>query len=167
MLDMKRKVPLLLLIVLLQGLPSQAQKILMKITGISAVAGEEVSAVDFKFEATSTWGPTGVTAGTIKTIPVLIKKSNGTSTNELHKKLSTGTGLTPNVVLEYYNESNVLYFRITMLNAIVSNFYWLSPECPTCIKLEHQIAFNPRRIETFDVSTGITVGFDYQTKTTY
>ncbi len=164
---MKIKMLSLLLFVFLQWHPSQAQKILMKITGISAVAGEEVSAVDFKFEATSTWGPTGITAGIVKTFPVLIKKSNGTSTNELHKRLSMGSVLTPNVVLEYYNESNVMYFRITMLNAIVSNFYWLSPECPTCIKLEHQVAFNPRRIETFDVSTGVTVGFDYQTKTTY
>ncbi len=164
---MKQKVLLVCLMTLLLPFAGEAQKILLKITGITAAAGEVVTAVDFKFEAFSTWGPTGITSGTVKTFPVLIKKNHGTSTNELHKKLSTGTAFTPNVVLEYYDASKVMYFRITMLNAIVSNFYWLSPECPTCIKLEHQVAFNPRRIETFDVATGVTVGFDYQTKTTY
>ena len=146
---------------------SIAQKILLKISSITVAAGEEVKAVDFKFEGTSTWTTGGVSAGTIKVYPVLVKKLVGLSTHDIYKKLLQGTIYTPNVVLEYYDAANVMYFRISLVNAIVTNFYWLSPECPTCIQLEHQIAFNPRRIETFDVATGITVGYDYQLKTIY
>ncbi len=144
-----------------------AQKILLKISGITVGSGEDVKAVDFKFEGTSTWGSGGVTAGTIKVYPVLVKKAAGLSTHEIYKKVLTGTIFTPNVDLEYYDASNVMYFKISLVNAIVTNFYWLSPECPTCIQLEHQIAFNPRRIETLDVATGITVKYDYQLKSFY
>lgn len=164
---MKKKIILLQLLLLLLCGQGFAQRILLKITGITAAAGEEVKAVDFKFEGTSTWTSGGLSAGTIKLYPVLIKKSAGQSTHDIYKKLLMGTVYSPNVDLEYYDAANVMYFRISLVNAIVTNFYWLSPECPTCIQLEHQIAFNPRKIETLDVATGVTVRYDYQTKTFY
>ncbi|MEO6405427.1 MAG: hypothetical protein ABIY51_04565 [Ferruginibacter sp.] len=143
------------------------QKILLKISGITAAAGEEVKAVDFKMEGSSTWSSNGITPGIIKVYPLLIKKTVGLSSHELYKKTLTGAVFTPNVILEYYDAANVMYFSISLVNALVTNFYWLSPECPTCIQMEHQVAFNPRRIETFDVPTGITVRYDYQTKAFY
>jgi hypothetical protein len=164
---MKKQIILINILMLLLSGQLFAQKILLKISGITAAAGEEVKAVDFKFEGTSTWGSGGVTAGTVKVYPVLVKKTVGLSTHDIYKKLLMGSIYTPNVDLEYYDASNVMYFKISLVNAIVTNFYWLSPECPTCIQLEHQIAFNPRRIETFDVATGITVRYDYQTKAFY
>ncbi len=164
---MKKQIVLINILLLLVCGQVFSQKILLKITGVTAAAGEEVKAVDFKFEGSSVWTASGVSGGTVKVYSVLIKKTSGLSTHEIYKKLLLGTIYTPNVVLEYYDAANVMYFRISLVNAIVTNFYWLSPECPTCIQLEHQVAFNPRRIETFDVATGITVGYDYQLKTVY
>ena len=164
---MKNKIVLIQMFLLLLCGQAIAQKILLKITGITAAAGEEVKAVDFKFEGTSTWTTTGLSAGQMKLYPVLIKKASGLSTHEIYKKVLMGTVFTPNVELEYYDAANVMYYKISLVNALVTNFYWLSPECPTCIQLEHQIAFNPRRIETSDVATGITVKYDYQTKAFY
>ena len=144
-----------------------AQKILLKIASITDPAGEEVRAVDFKVDAVTTWASGGgVSVGAPKVHDILIKKTNNTSTNAIYKKLLQGA-ITPIVILEYYDASNLLYFQITLKSVYVSNFYWLSPECPTCLKLEHQIAFVPKQVETYDVASGITVGFDVTTRLTY
>ncbi len=144
-----------------------AQKILLKIGALTAPGGEEVRAIDFKVDATTTWVfGGGASVGAPKVHELLVKKTNGTSTNELFKKILTGGSL-PEVVLEYYDAANVMYFRITLKSVFLSNFFWLSPECPTCLKLEHQVAFVPKQIETFDVSTGVTLGFDVTNRMTY
>ena len=156
----------LLIVALLTSSQLNAQKILLKIASVTAAAGEDVKAVDFKIELAATWLGGGGGAGRANVHDLLIKKSNNTSTNELFKRVLTGTVL-PVVVLEYYNASNVLYFTITLRQVYVSNFFWLSPECPTCLKLEHQVAFVPRQIETTDAVTGITYKFDVVTNSTY
>jgi type VI protein secretion system component Hcp len=143
-----------------------AQKILLKIGSVTATGGEEVRAVDFKFESPSNWTSGGASVGAPKTYDLLVKKTNNTSSNELFKKLLTGVTI-PEVVVEYYDAANVLYFKITLKMVLVSNFYWLSPECPSCLKLEHQVAFVPKQIETFDVSTGITIRYDVSTRLLY
>ncbi len=163
---MKKLIGLLIVSILLTNSQLSAQKILLKIAPITPVAGEDVKAVEFKIDATSSWIGGGGGAGRANFHEVLIKKSNNTSTNELFKKVATGTVL-QTVVLEYYNASNVLYFTITLRQVYVTNFYWLSPECPTCLKLEHQVAFVPRQIETTDAVTGITYKFDVVTNSSY
>jgi len=163
---MKKLIGLLIVTVLLTNCQLNAQKILLKIASITAVAGEDVKAVEFKIDATATWIGGGGGGGRANFHEVLIKKGNNTSTNELFKKVATGTVL-QTVVLEYYNASNVLYFTITLRQVYVTNFYWLSPECPTCLKLEHQVAFVPRQIETTDAVTGITYKFDVATNASY
>ncbi len=137
--------------------PANAQKIVLKIASITPAAGEEVKAAEFKVEFPVVLS--GGAAGKPVFKDFLIKKSNGTSSNELYKKLLTGV-IIPVVMIEYYDAANNIYFIITLKQVSVSNFYWLSPECPTCLKLEHQVGFVGRQIETYDVSTGVTVKFD-------
>ncbi len=165
---MKKLITLLMVPILLTNGPLSAQKILLKIASITATAGEDVKAVDFKVELAATWlgGGGGGGGGRANVHQLLIKKNNNTSTNELFKRVLTGIVL-PVVVLEYYNASNVLYFTITLKQVYVTNFFWLSPECPTCLKLEHQVAFVPRQIETTDAVTGITYKFDVVTNSSY
>lgn len=145
----------------------RAQKILLKVPSTTAAAGEEVRAVEFKIENNTKWSAGGgSTIGKNIFGDVLIKKTNNTSTNELYKKLLTGVVLA-SVVLEYYDSNNALFFTITLKSVYVTNFYWLSPECPTCLKLEHQVGFAPKQIETTDAATGITVKYDVVTSAIY
>ncbi len=165
------KKPLVILTALLVLICSHsiAQKIIMKIDGITAVAGEEVRAVEFKITAATSWSlGGGASVGKPKLGDFVIKKTNNTSTNELSKKILTGAGI-PLVIFEYYSaaDDKLPYFTITLKDAFVSNFFWLSPECPTCLKLEHQVAFVPKIIETFDAVTGKTVGYNITTGIAY
>lgn len=162
---MKRNLLLISMLVLF-FVPAIGQKILLKIPSITAAAGEDVRAVEFKVDNTIKWGTGGSGVGKTVVGDMLIKKSNSTSTNELYKKVLTGVVL-PTVTIEYYDASNVLFFTITLKSVYVTNFYWLSPECPTCLKMEHQVAFNPRQIETTDAATGITVKYDVVTASIY
>ena len=164
---MRKLIGLFLLSMLFTNGPLAAQKILLKIASITPAAGEDVKAVEFKIDLAASWaGGGGGTVGRAIFSDMLIKKSNNTSTNELFKKVVTGTVL-PAVILEYYNASNVLYFTITLKQVFVTDFFWLSPECPTCLKLDHQVAFAPRQIETTDAVTGITFRFDVSTNSSY
>ena len=141
----------------------------MKIDGITATAGEEVRAVEFKITAATTWANGGgVSVGKPKPGDFVIKKTNNTSTNELSKKILTGSAI-PLVKFEYYSaaDDKQPYFTITLKEVFVSNFFWLSPECPTCLKLEHQVAFVPKIFETFDAVTGKTVGYNISTGVVY
>lgn len=150
-------------------LPAGAQKILLKIASVTAMAGEEVKAAELRGDGSISWSGTGgggASVGKVSIKDMLIKKQNGTSTNELFKKLLQGTAI-PVVVIEYYDSNNTLFFTITLKTVFVTNFYWLSPECPTCLKLEHQVAFAAKQIETYDVATGVTVKFDVSTNLIY
>lgn len=165
-----KKIYLLLVCLFIWGaLPASAQKILLKIASVTATAGEEVKAAELRGDGSISWsgaGGGGATVGKVSIKDMLIKKQNGTSTNELFKKLLQGT-IIPAVVIEYYDANNTLFFTITLKTVFVTNFYWLSPECPTCLKLEHQVAFAPKQIETFDVATGVTVKYDISTNSIY
>ncbi len=156
----------LVFILFLGVIPASAQKILLKIASITAAAGEEVKAAELRADGGVSWSGGGASVGKVSIKDVLIKKQNNTSTNDLFKKLLQGTSI-PVVVLEYYDSNNTLFFTITLKTVFVTNFYWLSPECPTCLKLEHQVAFSAKQIETFDVATGITVKFDISTNLIY
>jgi type VI protein secretion system component Hcp len=164
---MKRQACILIALLLFIYTHSTAQKILLKIDGVTAADGEEVRALDFKVKSLTSWvSGGGVSVGKARLDSFLIKKTNNTSTNDLFKAILTGKAY-PIVILEYYDASEVLYFTITLKTVYISNFFWLSPECPTCLKLEHQIAFVPKQIETFDISTGETVRYDVPSNTTY
>lgn len=118
-----------------------AQKILMKITGVTAAAGEEVRALDFRIDVESSYVKgAGVTLGKPLPDSLIIKKSVDKSTNDLLRKIVQGSNY-PEVIFEYYDNNNLNYYTITLTNVFATSLYWLSPECPTCLKLEHQISF--------------------------
>lgn len=159
----------LVFILLLNVTTASSQKILLKIASVTAAAGEEVKAAELRADGSISWsgaGGGGASVGKVSIKDLLIKKQNNTSTNDLFKKLLQGTAI-PSVVIEYYDSNNTLFFTITLKTVYVTNFYWLSPECPTCLKLEHQVAFSAKQIETFDVATGITVKYDVSTNLIY
>ena len=156
------KLASLLIIVLLISCQTTAQKILLKIGVVTAAGGEEVRAVDFKFDNLSIVSGGGHTSGKVQASDLMIKKTNNTSTNDLFKKVLNGSRY-PEVKLEYYDNANALYFTLTLKDVIVTQFYWLSPECPTCLKLEHQVAFAPLIIESLDSATGVKVTYNFAT----
>ena len=144
-----------------------AQKILLKIGSVTAAGGEEVRAVDFKVDAATSWSlGGGPIVGVPKVHEFLIKKTSNVSTTDIFKKILQGTSY-PEVVLEYYTAADRLYFKITLKDVYISNCFFLSPECPTCIELEQQVAFVPKLIETFYAATGVTVGYNVPERTVY
>ncbi|HMO62255.1 MAG TPA: type VI secretion system tube protein Hcp [Ferruginibacter sp.] len=152
---MKKIVLLLALAIFGAALQSQAQKILMKITNVTDAKGEEVRALELQMNraaGTSTGGG-GTSVG--KTDPgyLIIKKTHDKSTNELFKKMAQGTFM-PEAIFEYYDASNTLYYKITLTNVLLMQFYYLSPECPGCLKLEHQVAFSYDKIKVEDLANG-------------
>ena len=131
---MKKLIGLMAVTLLLLSGPLSAQKILLKIAAITPAAGEDVKAVELKIETSTSWQQGGgASVGKAVFQNLLLKKSNSTSSNELYRRMLVGSAI-PAVVLEYYDASNVMYFSITMRSVFVSNFYWLSAECPTCIE---------------------------------
>ncbi len=163
---MKQIFLLLFIYLLISGTPAAAQKILLKIGTITKKLGEEVKAVDFRVSSSTSFSSGGgISVGKPQFNSLLIKKVKDTSTNDIYKKLLSGANY-PEVLLEYYDASNVLYFTITMKTVYITQFYWLSPECPTCIKLEHEIGFMPKTIETRDEITGTIVKYDLSSGST-
>jgi type VI protein secretion system component Hcp len=164
---MKKQLAARIAFLLLIGTHTMAQKILLKIGSITATGGEEVRAVDFKIDAATSWSlGGGASVGVPKVHEFLVKKTSNISSNDIYKKILQGASF-PEVVLEYYNISDRLYFKITLKDVYISNFYFLSPECPTCLELEQQVAFVPKQIETFDVATGVTIGYDVPERKVY
>ncbi|CAN5732637.1 hypothetical protein BH11BAC3_BH11BAC3_06280 [soil metagenome] len=145
-----------------------AQKILLNITGVTAPGGEDIKAVDFKTDLNISFsGGGGGTVSKPLVGPFLIKKDYNTSTNPLQLKLLQGAKI-PQVDIEYYDATGaVVNFRVRLIDCYVTNFYWLSPECPTCLKLEHQVAFTPTKVELYDIATGVTVKYNVATNATY
>lgn len=113
----------------------------MKITGITATAGEEVKALDFRINAASSYlKGGGASVGRPAPDSLIIKKAVDKSTNDFLKKIVQGAGY-QEVIFEYYDNANVNYYTITLTGALLTSLYWLSPECPTCLRLEHQVSF--------------------------
>jgi len=139
------------------------QQILMKIGSVTAADGEQVKALEFQVTAPSTFSGGGG-AGHGKAIPgyLSIKKDNGKSTTSFLKDIVDGSHL-PEVIFEYYKASDKEpYYTITLTDALITQLYWLSPECPTCLKLEMQVGFVFKKYKTFDAESGQTITWDIQ-----
>lgn len=143
-----------------------AQKILMKITNITPTAGEEVKALDFRINASSSYVKGGgASVGRPAPDSLIVKKSADKSTSDLLKKLVAGSAY-PEVIFEYYDNTNVNYYTITLTGALVTSLYWLSPECPTCLKLEQQLSFVMSSIKMEDKLNKTTITYNISTMTT-
>ncbi|MCW3107588.1 MAG: hypothetical protein JWQ09_2094 [Segetibacter sp.] len=157
---MKRKLWLILITLLSTFSYSIGQKILMKIASVTAAGGEEVRALEFQINAASSWtAGGGASVGKPNPGNLMIKKTNNNSTSSLFKDIASGKTI-PEVIFEYYDASNILYYSITLTGAYVTQLYWLSPECPTCLKLEQQVGFVFKTYKTVDVASGVTVTWD-------
>ena len=164
---MKKQFILLALVLILGPLTGVGQKILMKIGSITASGGEEVRAAEFKTDAPTSWSSGGgASVGKPKLGSFIIKKTNGPSTNDLHRHIISGSAY-PEVIFEYYDAADKLYFTITLRDVFLTEFYRLTPECPGCLKLEHQVGFISKRIETADLVNGTTIKYDVSTGATY
>jgi len=144
---------------------ADAQNIKMKITGVTDAAGEDITA----FEASDTLiisAGGGGGSGTTRFEVVKIKKTRGTSTNELFKRTMTSTHFA-DVTFEFNDAGGSLYYKIVIRNVTVNHFSFLSPECTNCSKLFHQAWFGFNKIEWTDVATGNTTRFDITTRTFY
>lgn len=151
---MRTKLFTLLLLAAIAVLPAFSQKILLKINSITDPEGEEVRALDFRITSPvvlSGGGGTGVSKATAADL--IIKKTEGASTSDFFKKIVQSTTY-PLVVFEYYNAANELYYTITLKDAKLTQLFWLSPECPSCLKLEHQVGFVFAQYTTEDKVTG-------------
>lgn len=110
---------------------------------------EEIKALEFKMDAEVSYlKGTGVSVG--KPLPgqLILKKNIDSTTNGFFRKMITGTFL-PFVQIDYSDKNNLNYYSITLTDVFVTQLYFLSPECPTCIKLEHQVGlvFSTIKIE--------------------
>jgi type VI protein secretion system component Hcp len=157
---MKTKLILVLLVLLSSS--ALSQKILLKISNtITGQNGEILSAVELKQSTTPPTNPQGGNTGHPVFETLMIKKPFANSTNYIWRaSLQQGgpNSFFPTVDLEYYNAGNVLYYKITLINARVYDFFYLSPQCPGCITLEHQIGFRFDKIEMMDPSISTSVG---------
>jgi len=137
-----------ILLSLLFAFAGNAQKIIMRINNITGPQDEEILAFDWKNTAIYPDGSIGGGGGgTAKADPglIMIKKEVAFSSNRLMKALAASETLSEEVVFEFYsnNTDKVPYYIIKLANAVVKQFYYLAPECPTCLKLVHQIGFSP------------------------
>lgn len=149
---MKHRIIVLLSILLAISAGAHAQKIMMKVSyARPAVYGdaEEIRALEFKMNAAVTY-TSGAGASVGKAIPgeLIIKKNTDSTTTALFRKMVGGTNY-PFVQIEYFDKNNLNYYSITLTDVYVTQLYFLSPECPTCIKLEHQVGlvFSTIKIE--------------------
>ena len=148
------------IIFLLLSFYCNAQKILMKAGASTDPAGEEVRAFEFGITSPSNF-TSGSGASIGKAVPgnIKIKKNAGKSTSDFFKNIVKRTAI-PQVIFEYYDASNILYYTITISNVLITNLLWLSPECPSCLKLEHEIDFVFKTIKTDDLISGVTLTYD-------
>lgn len=121
-----------------------SQKIMMKIAGITPANGEQVKALEFKTEAeTSMIKGGGASVGIPTPGELLIKKNVDTSTSEFLRKMVSGYNFAE-IVFEYIDtvgSKSVTTYIITLSQAYVTQAQWLTPECPGCLSLEHQLGF--------------------------
>ena len=143
--------------------PTFSQKILMKINNITDPAGEDVRALEFQINSTvgAVFGGGGG-AGKATAGDLVIKKTQSKSTNSLFSAVAKGTHIAP-VIFEYYDAANVLYYKMTLTDVVIGKLYWLSPECPSCIKLEQQVAFRFSSYKTEDILNGTVTTWNITT----
>lgn len=154
------KIFLSLLCLLSLACVAKSQSIKMKIAGITADAGEDVIAFETGDTTNSSVGSGGgQTASPSRFEFVKIKKVAGGSSNELFKR-STVSSHIADVTFEFYNTGAQLFYKVSIKNAVITHFSYLSPECTNCSKLYHEIWFDFDKIEVTDSATGVTVGYD-------
>ncbi len=157
---MKKTLFLLLIILMITSSQSIGQNILMKIPSITAAAGEEVRTLDFQINAASSWTKGGgASVGKPNPATLIIKKPNNKSTSDLFKSIGQGKSI-PEIIFEYYDAANKLYYSITLTNVFLTQLNWLTPECPTCLKLELLVGFVFKTYKTSDVASGTKVIWD-------
>ena len=157
---MKKTLFLLLITLMITSGKSIGQNILMKISSVTAAAGEEVRTLDFQINAASSWTKGGgASVGKPNPTNLIIKKPNNKSTSDLFKSIGQGKSI-PEIIFEYYDTANKLYYSITLTNVFLTQLNWLTPECPTCLKLELQVGFVFKTYKTFDVASGMKVTWD-------
>ena len=144
-----------------------SQIIKLKITGVTSLAGEEVLAFETgdTIPASSTYGGGGG-GSTVRYETIKIKKLKDVSTNELFKRSINGLH-TGEATFEFYDLNNVLFYQIVIKDFTVNHFSYLSPECPGCAKLFHQLWFDYKQIEVTDVASGNVVKFNRLTNAFY
>ena len=157
---MRKKSCIILIISMVVSSYGMAQKILMKIGSFTATGGEEVRALEFQINAATSYTQGGgVSVGKANPGSLMVKRTHNKSTSELFKKIVAGASFA-DVIFEYYDAGDKLYYTITLGNVFLTQVYWLSPECPTCLKLEQQLGFVFKTIKTTDAVTGVTLTWD-------
>lgn len=159
---MKRTLYMMLITLMITSIQSKSigQNILMKIPSITAAAGEDVRTLEFQVNAASSWTKGGgASVGKPNPANLIIKKSNNKSTSDFLKSIGQGKAI-PEVIFEYYDVANKLYYSITLTNVFLTQLNWLTPDCPTCLKLELQVGFVFKTYKTVDVASGTKVTWD-------
>ena len=163
---------MLLAVGLLLAVGINAQKIIMKIQGVTVPEGEEIQAFDWKNTSPYPDGSIGGGGGGYgKADPglIMVKKAVDKSTNKLMVQLAKAIVLPEELIFEFYanNTDKDPYYRIRCQHAVVKQFYYLAPECPTCIKLVHQVGFSPGETVKFEnLLTGETNTWNIAENTT-
>lgn len=85
-----------------------------------------------------------------KPIPgnLLIKKDIDSSTAEFFKRMAQGKGFAE-ISFEYIKAGSKpdKTYIITIYEAFLTQLQWLTPECPGCLNLEHQVGFVFKKID--------------------
>lgn len=151
-------------LLLLIGCFGYAQKIDMRIVyttgGTLPKDGETVKALEFKIAAETTT-TTGGGAAVGKAIPgkLFVKKDIDSSANPMFRRLVMGQFF-PSIVFDYYDDKNTNYYSITITEVFVTNLEFLTPECPSCLKLENLIGFVFKTIKLEDKIKKINTTWD-------
>lgn len=123
---MKKILFLLLITLMISSTQSKGQNILMKIPSVTAAAGEEVRTLEFQINAASSWTKGGgASVGKPNPASLIIKKANNKSTSEFLKSIGQGKSF-PEIIFEYYDAANKLYYSITLTNVFLTQLNWLT-----------------------------------------
>lgn len=159
-------VAFLTLLLLAGAIP--AQKIVMKIKGLTPTEGEPVNALEFKGNAETSWEKgSGPSVAKPSPTSFLIEKDLALFTHEITKKILTGSFF-EEITFGYFDQDNPKspYYELTIVNVFATQVHFLSPECPTCLNLENQFGFVFKKITLDDKENKKTLIWDISTGTT-
>ncbi len=158
---------ILLLCIFAFAYKAQAQKILLQIPGITSEEGEPVTAVEFVLENSIDLGSIsgGGGAGKVRQKTFKFKKEAGVSTSSFFDSIVKGT-VYDTVLFKYYDAADVLFYIIEFEKVLIAEMSWLSPECPSCIQLEHLVSIGFGKISTEDKINNIKKSWNFISNTT-
>jgi type VI protein secretion system component Hcp len=163
---MKPQSCLLLVTLLAFSSTNYAQKIMMRVSYAKPAAygdAEEIRALEFKINAAVSYtSGSGAAVGKPMPSELVVKKNVDSTTNGIFRKIIQGTFF-PFVKIEYYDKNDLNYYTITITDAFVTQLYFLSPECPSCIKLEHQLGFVFKTLKIEDKINNTNTTWDIST----